>query len=248
MRLLTFILLPILIAALYSFSPPKPLARLPPVMLWAWERPERLDFIDTHKVGVAYLAKTITLRGNNVFVRPRLQPLQVPEGTKLVAVVRIETSRSDPPALSSLQLEQTAREILDLPFSSVKSPIQIDFDSTLSQRNFYRDLLRLVRRDLPSSTPLSITALASWCAGDTWISNLPVDEAVPMLFRLGVEQQNFQRRLESGEAFESRMCQNSAGVSTDEIVKAPAVDRLYIFSPTPWTEQSFKQAMEAFSK
>jgi hypothetical protein len=248
MRLLTFILLPILIAALYSFSPPKPLESLPPVILWAWERPERLDFIDPEKVGVAYLAKTITLRGDKVAVRPRLQPLRVPEGTKVIAVVRIETSRSELPTLSSLQLEQTAREILDLPLSSAKSPIQIDFDSTLSQRNFYRDLLRLVRRELPSSTPLSITALASWCSGDNWISDLPVDEAVPMLFRLGVDEHNFQRRLESGEQFDSPVCRSSAGVSTDEPVKAPAVDRLYIFSPAPWSEHSFKQAMEAYSK
>ncbi len=247
MRLLTFILLPILIAALYSLSP-KPIEKLPPVILWAWERPERLDFIDTQRVGVAYLAKTIELRGDRVVFRPRLQPLQVPDGTKVIAVVRIETSRSEPPTLSPIQLEETAREILDLSFSSVKSPLQIDFDATLSERQFYRELIWKVRQDVPASIPISITALASWCAGDDWISDLPVDEAVPMLFRLGVEQRNFQRRLESGERFESRMCRNSAGVSTDEPVKAPAVDRLYIFSPAPWSEQSFKHAMEAYSK
>jgi hypothetical protein len=244
MRLLTFMLLPILIAALYSFSP-KPVESLPPVILWAWERPERLDFIDTEKVGVAYLAKTITLRGDRVVVRPRLQPLQLPEDTKLIAVVRIESDREDRPTLTTGQIEQTAREVVNV---SAKSPIQIDFDATLSERQFYRELIRKVRDDLPASIPLSITALASWCAGDDWISDLPVDEAVPMLFRLGVEERNFQRRLESGEGFESRICRNSAGVSTDEPVKAPAVDRLYIFSPTPWSEQSFRHAMEAYSK
>jgi len=38
--------------------------------------------------------------------------------------------------------------------------------------------------------PLSITALASWCAGDPWITGLPIDEAVPMLFRLGPDTRN----------------------------------------------------------
>ena len=42
-----------------------------------------------------------------------------------------------------------------------------------------------VRRRLPRDLPLSMTALASWCAGDTWIEALPVDEAVPMLSRWG---------------------------------------------------------------
>ncbi len=48
-----------------------------------------------------------------------------------------------------------------------------------------------------------MTALASWCAGDDWLRDLPVDEAVPMLFRMGVEKNLFQRRLETGQRFES---------------------------------------------
>jgi hypothetical protein len=126
--------------------------------------------------------------------------------------------------------------------------VQIDFDATVSERNFYRELLKEVRRQLPAHTGLSITALASWCAGDDWLRDLPVDEAVPMLFRLGVDQHQFQRRLETGQPFESRMCQNAAGVSTDEPVTPPAVDRLYIFSPKPWSKDSFTAAMETYRK
>jgi len=217
----------------------------PQVILWAWERPEDLTFIDPQKTSVAFLAKTIYLRGDKVVVKPRLQPLKVAPGTKLVAVVRIETDRTDLPTLSSAQAKQTAREILN---SSVSSLVQIDFDATVSQRNFYRELLTTVRRQLPQSTSVSITALASWCARDDWLHDLPIDEAVPMLFRLGVEQRQFQRRLETGQRFESRMCQNAAGVSTDEPVNSPAVDRLYIFSPHPWDKKSFTTAMETFEK
>jgi len=244
MRLPVLILPLILVAALYPHRT-KPVDTLPPVMLWAWERPEDLTFIDPQKTGVAFLAKTITLRGDKVQVRPRLQPLTLPEGTKTIAVVRIETDRSDSPSLSRTQLSQTVREIRD---SSVSSAVQIDFDATVSQRNFYRSLLETLRRDLPASTAISITALASWCAGDDWLSDLPIDEAVPMLFRLGVDQRQFHRRLETGQSFESRMCQNSAGVSTDEPVNTPPVKRLYIFNPKPWSKSSFAAAMEAYQR
>ena len=162
------------------------------VILWAWERPEDLTFINPEKVGVAFLAKTIYLRGDKVVVKPRMQPLKLAPGTKLVAVVRIETNHQDLPSFSTAQLERVSRAILDL---SVTSVVQIDFDATVSQRNFYRSLLTEVRRGLPRSVGLSITALASWCAGDDWLRDLPINEAVPMLFRLGVDRPQFQRRL-----------------------------------------------------
>jgi len=239
MRLSVLIIPLLLVAALY------PRDKQRTEILWAWERPENLTFIDPRKTEVAFLAKTITLRGDKVVVRPRLQPLRVPEGTKTIAVVRIETDRGDLPALSTTQLAQTVAEIRALSAASV---VQIDFDATVSERDFYRSLLTQLRNELPASTTLSITALASWCAGDDWLTDLPIDEAVPMLFRLGVDQRQFQRRLETGQSFESRICRSSAGVSTDEPVNAPAVNRLYIFSPEPWSKSSFAAAMETYQR
>lgn len=228
-------LLPITMFALRARSkPPKPFSDLPPVIVWAWERPEKLDFIDTERVGVAFLAKTLRLEGDRVFAKPRLQPLELAPGTKLIAVVRIE---SDHPTLFSTQLQRTADEFSKLPATPV---VQIDFDATVSEREFYRGLLIEVRRRLPSSTSLSITALASWCAGDNWLDDLPIDEAVPMLFRMGVDK-GLRR-------FDSAQCRNSAGVATDEPIAAPNVDRLYIFNPNPWSRDSLKSALEAYHK
>src|SRR6266542_893708 len=68
------------------------LVQFPRTMLWAWERPEDLSFIDPREVGVAFLAKTLRLQGKQLLVRPRMQPLKVPPETMLMAVVRIETS------------------------------------------------------------------------------------------------------------------------------------------------------------
>ena len=234
------LLLPlILLAALIPRTPERA------VILWAWERPEDLSFINPEKVGVAFLAKTIYLRGDKVVVKPRLQPLKLAPGTKLVAVVRIETDRSETPDLSPVQLQRTVKEISVLSGISV---VQIDFDATVSERTFYRLLLTEVRRELPRSIKLSITALASWCAGDDWLRDVPVDEAVPMLFRMGVEKNVFQRRLDQRQQFESSICRSTAGVSVDEPVNVPPVDRLYIFNSERWTEASFARAMEVYQR
>lgn len=239
--LLVFVLVPISILALRPRAAPEPLSDLPPVIVWAWERPEKLDFIDTDRVGVAFLAKTLRLEGDRVISRPRLQPLQLASDTKLIAVVRIE---SDHPTLSSNQLQQAVEHISAVSALSNISVVQIDFDATVSERRVYTDLINEVRRQIPSSTALSITALASWCAGDRWLSDLPVDEAVPMLFRMGVDEKHFQ----SAPQFEPAICANSAGVSTDELITAPAVDRLYIFNPNPWSRESLNNALEKFRK
>lgn len=230
------VLVPITIVALRP--KPKPLSSLPPVILWAWERPEKLDFIDTDRVGVAFLAKTLRLEGDRVVSRPRLQPLELAPQTKLIAVVRIE---SDRPALSSTQRQQVVNEISNVSALPNISAVQIDFDATVSERNFYRSLLNEVKPRVPT---LSITALASWCEGDNWLSDLPIDEAVPMLFRMGIDARHFQ----SSPRFEPSICAGSAGVSTDEPIPAPRVDRLYIFNPKPWSRDSLNNALETYKR
>lgn len=222
-------------------SPAKPLSNMPPVIVWAWERPEKLGFINPKQIGVAFLAKTLRLEGDRVLSRPRLQPLELAPNTKLIAVVRIE---SDHPALSKAQLEQSVREIAELSALSSISAVQIDFDALVSERDFYKSLLGELRRQVPSSISLSITALASWCAGDQWLSELPIEEAVPMLFRMGPDKHQFQ----SGKPFAAAICQSSAGVSTDEPVTAPPVDRIYIFNPDSWSRDSLNSALEAYKK
>jgi hypothetical protein len=236
--LAVLVLVPASIVALRSRETPKPLADLPPVIVWAWERPEKLDFIDTHQIGVAFLAKTVRLEGDRVVSKPRLQPLELAPGTKLIAVVRIEATQ---PTLSPSQLAQTTAEVIELAKLSGISVVQIDFDATVSERDFYRALLNEVKPRVPS---LSITALASWCAGDNWLTDLPIDEAVPMLFRMGLDQKHFQ----SVPRFEPAICAAAAGVSTDESITTPAVDRLYMFNPKPWTRDSLNSALEAYRK
>lgn len=201
-------------------------------MLWAWERPEDLRFLDCRKGGVAFLATTITLDDERMEVRPRLQPIQIPKGCKAVATARIEASGTKP----ETPAEEVATEIAKLGYGSRVAAVQVDFDATVSQRGYYREVLHGIRKRLPEDVRLSMTALASWCLHDNWIEGLPVDEAVPMLFRMGANDGAIRRHLEQGREFQVELCQSSLGLSTDEPrPRAPAGRRWYVFHPEPWT-------------
>ncbi|MDX6575715.1 MAG: hypothetical protein QOE96_1668 [Blastocatellia bacterium] len=222
------------------------LDRMPRLMLWAWERPVDLRFIDPKETGVAFLARTIRLRFSEVEIRPRLQPLNLPEATSVMAVARVETDKIGKPDLSAQQREQLAVAIVDMARLPNVSNIQIDFDATQSERAFYRDVIVEVRRRLPDTVSLSITALASWCTADDWLSDLPIDEAVPMLFRMAADGKQIARSLEAGDDFSASACRHSYGVSTDEPRASllPA-RRLYVFNPDPWTAEKVHAILES---
>lgn len=227
----------VILLAAASFSAGAPVARAPAgTVIWAWERPEDLRSI-APGAAVAFLAQTLELRGSTTSVLPRRQPLTVDPATPLIAVTRIETRSA---ALTAAQREQAAAAIARTAALPRVTAVQIDFDAVVSERVFYRDLLADLRRRLPR-TPISITALASWCYGDDWIATLPVDEAVPMLFRMGVDERDIRIRLAAGEDFRDPLCRTSYGVSLDE-PRPPLRPgrRLYVFSPRPWARSSLQ--------
>ena len=214
-------------------------AGMPALILWAWERPEDLRFIDASRIGVAFLARTLRLDGDRVAQRPRLQPIAVPDDTHLTAVVRVEIGETRP-ALSEQQRSRTADQIVAAIRPGV-SAVQIDFDATVTQRPFYRALIHDVRARMPAGLALSITALASWCAGDRWMGDLPIDEAVPMMFRMGTDRLVIERHLRHAGGFDAAPCDTSIGLSTDEPMAVRRARRTYVFSPTPWTAASVRQ-------
>ena len=225
---------------------------MPQHILWAWERPEDLTFIDTHTTGVAFLAGTIFLSEDKALVRPRLQPLRVPPKARLISVTRVETDRRAKPSLSTAQQKETVHAILE----SINRPgveaVQIDFDAKDSEREFYRALLFDLRRRLPASLPLTTTTLASRCASNEWLKDLPIDEAVPMIFRMGADAQQVRGLLASGGDFKSPACRSSVGVSTDEPLPSSSSifknRRAYIFNPQSWSPETFARVAQEIQK
>jgi hypothetical protein len=199
------------------------------VIPWAWERREDFRFLGEGHT-VAFYAGIITLDGDRVIVQPRRNPLLLPDRTHRVAVVRIETRHA---TLNTRQRDETLAAIVRL-FRNAEE-LQIDFDALRSERAFYRELLTRVRSRI--DVRLSITALASWCMDDRWMSGLPIDEAVPMLFRMG------RQPVELPETFREPRCRGSAGISVDEpLEQMPSAQRVWIFNPDRWTEPAWKNA------
>lgn len=216
--------------------------KFPAVVLWAWERPEDLEFLDSQRFAVAFLAQTLVLKGDEVMVRPRLQPLRVSPATKLIAVTRIESVKTtgEQTALSATQKGRLLELVLKTLERTNVSAVQIDYDVATSEREFYRRLLHDLRKKMPDNVALSMTALASFCLGDRWLSDLPVDEAVPMIFRMGTDDQAIKNLLASGNDFHEPLCRLSYGVAVDEPVTLSFRNsrRRYVFNPRPWTKDA----------
>lgn len=222
---------------------PDALAGAPRIFLWAWERPEDLRFLPAD-VGVALLAGTLTVRDSSIDLRPRMQSLSLPEASLPIAVIRVEAESAAPASLPESLAPAAAGAVLSLIQGREVAALQIDFDATVSQRPFYRQMLEGIRHGLPPGLPLSITALASWCAGDPWIEDLPIDEAVPMLFQMGPDGMDVDRLLARGGDFGPDVCRHSLGISTDEPLRsAPRGRRTYIFHPRRWTAASAESAI-----
>jgi hypothetical protein len=252
-----------LVAALFAVvfltppyaAPARAAARtLPRMILWAWERPEDLRALGSD-TGVAFLAQTISLgadraatpKGSSSIaqsftVTPRRQPLRVGRDTALVAVTRIEVARATTLDSSTIDADTIATKIARTALLPRVVAVQVDFDAAASQRPFYRRVLERLRARLDPAIALSITALASWCAGDDWLHALPIDEAVPMLFRMGPMNEPY-RRMAASRREAAGTCRGALGVSIDEPI---AIDRegrrVYVFNPKPWTARAIADA------
>ena len=239
-RLLALVAAGALIAPVVG-SRREPASPDPRVMLWAWERP--VDLLDLPSgVGVAFLAQTITVSEAAHVTAPRRQPLRVDPSTYLVAVTRVEAPAGVPERRDAIAA--MAADIASTRKLPRVSAVQIDFDARASQRPMYRQLLHDVRAALPPGTPLSMTALASWCLDDHWLDDLPVDEVVPMLFRMGPTQDMHRSEFETHAA--APACRGAVGLSLDEPagIFVRRGKRLYLFNPGPWTPATVRAASE----
>jgi hypothetical protein len=150
-------------------------------------------------------------------------------------VARIETDRQNRPRFSKARTDLLARELAGMAALPGVRGIQIDFDALESERTFYRELITATRAALDPRTPLSMTALASWCMYDGWIAGLPIDEAVPMMFSMGPGNHETFRSVAAANAWPVAACRTSLGVSTAEpLAHERDGRRVYAFHNRAW--------------
>lgn len=215
--------------ALNLAPPPGRMNALPARTLWVWERSEDLSSLDPRTTALATLDRTIVL-GRTATVITRRQSYVFPAGTTRIAVVRIEAPGEIGPDLE----QPTAGLILNTLSGPPVAALQVDFDARQSQRVFYVGVLRNLRRRMPPDMPLSITALASWCSSDDWLGGLPIDEAVPMFFRMEPDRRDAPMELLRFRVREP-LCLGSIGISTREPHSASTDGkRVYIFPDRGW--------------
>ena len=217
------------------FAPASPSPSLAPSpVLWAWERPEDLRFAGPD-VTIAVLAGSVTLSGEQVLVRPRLQPAMILDTQRVAGVVHLEIDRIRPLPWTPVQRDRTKDAVLALVDNPRFAEVQIEVEVRASQRAVLLDLLGDVRAALPAARHLSMTALASWCDTETWIEAVPVDEVVPMLFRMGPGGEALRQRLADGGDFRQTRCRTAVGVATDTPPnRIPAGRRIWLFDPRAW--------------
>ena len=250
-RLRTFLLISLLLSvncSKHNTVDTRLTADMPQKIVWAWERPEDLRFLDPTKFGVAFLAQTLLLENDSVRHKPRRQPLEVSPDTYMIAVTRIETNKESGKHASfdEAMVQKTSRLIENtLTLPDVKA-IQIDFDAAVSERRFYRELLLELkyRLDMPAEinaqtttpVPITMTSLASWCTGDAWFNDFPVAEAVPMVFQMGADSEKIKAYLRNGNDWSEPLCRGSYGISLDENldVQLKPGRRVYYFNSSSW--------------
>jgi hypothetical protein len=224
------------------------MARLPRLTVWAWERREDLRAVDPRTTAVAYLERTVVVDGGGVRVVPRRQAMLLPAALGLVkiAVVRIEVANGT--ALGEDSARVVAEAVSEAATDGVAA-LQVDFDARMSQRDWYAAVLRAVRARMPAEMPLSMTALASWCSYDGgWMRGLPVDEAVPMLFRMEPDRRRVGVTGWGAGDFAVRepMCAGSVGISTrEDWPRDMRGRRVYVFADRGWNRDGLDETLRS---
>jgi hypothetical protein len=160
--------------------------------------------------------------------------LTAPEARR-TAVIRLQIDPGRPLDWSPELRRRTAETVLAYARFAAPDAIQIDFEAPRSQRQVLLDVLHDARAGLGERAFLSMTAPASWCDGERGLDAAPVDEIVPMLFRMGPGGAGLIRRLAAGGDFRNPRCRSALGMAVDQpLARLPAGRRIYLSNPSGW--------------
>ncbi len=217
----------------------------PHIIPWAWEYPNDLRFMPRGST-VAYYAGLITVVDDQTIAfAPRRQPLYLPKNPKTIPVVRIENNA---PGKYLTEENKTAitQKILGICAHDTQAiGCQVDFDAVESEYGWYASLIRDLKSGLPPNTPLSITALVSWCYPGSWFDQLGV-QGIPMYFRMGDDDAAVRGGHVPADFLQAKGCRDTLGISLDEASPSRSVrhgrNTVYVFAPQGWTKADYHQA------
>lgn len=192
----------------------------------------------------AVLAESLVLRAVGVERGGRRQPLVLPAGVRLLPVIHVEAAGDAPatftPAHRAAVLAAVRRHAGAA--AAGAGVLQLDFEAPPRQREAYVRLVADVRDALPAHVRLSVTALAHWCVQGDWLDRLPVDEVVPMLYRLGPQAASWRQRFAQPDPRLARRCRGQAlGFATNDPPPASLLARVtrpYWFDESAWSNPS----------
>jgi hypothetical protein len=198
-----------------------------------------LRFLDKNEFEFALLSKTFEFDESHVKVIPRHSSVLVGEYASVVPVVRLESIWASQRFNTKVTHELIDNICAEAEHYPRAMKIQIDFDAKMSERNWYRNLLKAIRNRLPVEWSLSITAIASWCYEKEWLESLPADEIVPMFFRMGRDSSHIRHELHNVLLSLEDDRKYCPGISLDEPLRiSRCAQRLYVFNPKPWDKES----------
>jgi len=236
----------------------------PKLIYWSWQHNDDLSHLNPADAGVAILVGRFCVNGEAFTFERNMCSVQLPAGIYREASVRLDiqdASALRSPASAEVLAEKLSTKIVAISLAGSQriAAVQIDFDARKSERGFYTLLLRKIRAKLPDSVKLSMTALASWCLSDNWISpsHLPVDEVVPMLFSMGYGRDQAYQRLRQPQtlSFKSMGGRLAPGLSLQEAQafqllgnRLAKYQRLYLFSSSGWNAKNCQTVKLLFQK
>lgn len=211
---------------------------------WIWPDSNGPGGDSTHYGEAAVLVESLVLRAGSIERGGRTQPLALPAGVRLVPVVHVEAAADAPADLTPAQRDVIVAAALRHAATATAGAglLQLDFEAPFRQHDTYRTLVAAIRKALPADVRLSVTALAHWCSQGDWLDRLPVDEVVPMLYRLGPHADDWRRRFAQNDAGLARRCRGPAlGFATNDPPPTTLLARTirpYWFDEAAWSNPS----------
>ena len=212
--------------------------------LWLWHGAHDLRGyvpVAGERVSVAYLSRTLIVETRGVRVIPRRDAIYLDPEMERVAVVHMELG----PHVDVERLRRARREILRAltpVFGEEANGVQFDFDAPRSMRGEYTGLLQDIAEAKPEAWTLSMTALGSWCTAQGWLSDAPIDFAVPMLFGPGHQRHETLLALENRPLAEP-LCRHALGLREHQPAPAHHSGRFYVFGQGTWDSLRAERAL-----